>query len=164
MRALALGGLLYFGVAACGSDDPANVEGMYTVAIANRDNGCNFPNYTVGDTAQGIPVTISQEGENVTATVTGLTGAALNLQLGSNMFTGAIDGDEMNLDLFGTRPQMQDTCTYTFNAKIIGSVDGDAIEGRVEYRANATTPTNPDCNSIQGCLTFQEFNGTRPPT
>jgi hypothetical protein len=161
MRALALGFLV---VAACGSDDPANVEGNFMVAVANRDNGCNLANWTVGDTASGIPVMITQEGENVSATVTGLTGTYLDIGLGAHVFSGTIDGDEMNLDLFGTRPQMQATCTYTYNAKIRGSVDGDAIEGRVEYSANATTPTNPDCASINGCLSFQEFNGTRPPT
>lgn len=152
------------GVAACGSDDPADVAGNYTVAVTNRDNGCNFPNYTVGDTSSGIPVMITQEGEDVTATVMGLTGAGLNLGLGSNMFTGKVDDENLNLDLFGTRPQMQNTCTYTFNAKILANVEGDTLEGRVEYRAATTTPSNPDCASIQGCLTFQEFNGTRPPT
>ncbi|MGE0399292.1 MAG: hypothetical protein AB7T06_21450 [Kofleriaceae bacterium] len=165
MRALALGLLVGSVVlAACSDDEPANVEGNFTVSVANRDNGCNFPNYTVGDTQAGIPVTITQEGTNVTATIMGLTGAGLSLGLGSNIFSGTVDGDQMVLDLFGTRPQMQATCTYTFNAKILGSVDGDAIEGRVEYRAATTTPSNPDCASIQGCLTFQEFNGTRPPT
>lgn len=165
MRALALGGFLVLGVvAACGSDDPANVEGNFTVAVTNRDNGCELANWTVGDSSAGIPVVISQEGEEVTATVTGLTGTYLDIGLGSHVFSGTIDGDEMDLDLFGTRPQMRNTCTYTYNAKIVGGVDGDAIEGRVEYRAATTTPQNPDCAAIQGCLSFQEFNGTRPPT
>lgn len=163
MRVLTLG-LLGVLVGACGSDDPANVEGMYTVAVTNRDNGCNFANYTVGDTAQGIPVTIAQEGESVTVTVMGLTGGGLSLLIGSNIFSGTIAGTDFDLDLFGTRPQMQATCTFTYNAKIRGDIDGDAIAGRVEYRAATTTPQNPDCASIQGCLTFQEFNGTRPPT
>ena len=48
--------------------------------------------------------------------------------------------------------------------EIVGDVENDTIEGRVEYRAATTTPQNPDCSSIQGCLSFQEFNGTRPPT
>jgi hypothetical protein len=165
MRALALGGFLVSSlVAACGSDDPANVEGNFTIAVTNRDNGCNLANWTVGDSSAGIPVQIAQEGENVTATVTGLTGTGLDIALGSHVFSGQIDGSDLNLDLFGTRPQMQNTCTYTYNAKIDGSVDGDAIMGRVEYRAATTTPQNPDCASIQGCLSFQEFNGTRPPT
>lgn len=161
MRALALG-LLF--VAACGTDDPADVAGNFTVAVTNRDNGCNLGNWTVGDSSAGIPVTIAQDGENVTATVMGLTGGGLTLALGSNMFSGKIVDDEMNLDLFGERPQMQNTCTFTYNAKIRGNVENDTIEGRVEYRAATTTPSNPDCADIQGCLSFQEFNGTRPPT
>jgi hypothetical protein len=165
MRVLALGGVLVLGVvAACGSDDPANVEGNYTVAITNRDNGCNLANWTVGDTSQGIAVQITQEGTEASATVMGVTGGVLNLFLGSSTFSGDVDGTDLDLDLFGTRPQMQDTCTYTFNARIVGDIEGDVLQGRVEYRAATTTPNNPDCSSIQGCLTFQEFNGTRPPT
>jgi hypothetical protein len=165
MRALALGGFLVLGfLVGCADDDPANVEGNFTVAVTNRDNGCNLGNWTVGDSSAGIPVTIAQEGENVSATVMGLTGAGLNLGLGSNVFSGKIDENKLDLDLFGERPQMQNSCTYTYNAKILGLVDGDTIEGRVEYRAAPTTPSNPDCASITGCLSFQEFNGTRPPT
>ncbi|MFN0251839.1 MAG: hypothetical protein ACKV2T_33490 [Kofleriaceae bacterium] len=161
MRELALGLLV---ATACGTDDPANVEGNFTVAITNRDNGCNFGNYTVGDTSSNIAVAIAQEGEEVSATVMGGTGVVLNLLLGSNVFSGDIGGSQLDLDLFGTRPQMQNTCTFTYNAKIVGDIERDTIEGRVEYRAATTTPNNPDCASIQGCLTFQEFNGTRPPT
>lgn len=166
MRARALSGfLLGLGLGAgCGSDDPANVEGNYTIAITNRDNGCNLANWTVGEMSSGIAVQMTQEGANVTATVMGLTGAGLNLALGSNVFSGKVTDEDLNLDLFGTRPQMQGTCTFTYNAKILGNVLGDSLEGRVEYRAATTTPSNPDCASIQGCLTFQEFNGTRPPT
>lgn len=161
MRALALGLVI---VAACGGDDTADVEGNYTVAVTNRDNGCNLQNWTVGDSTPNIAVQITQDGASVTATVMGVTGAFLNLGLGSMSFSGDIDGNHMNLDLFGSRPQMQASCTYTYNAKILGSVDGDVIEGRVEYRAAVTSPNNPDCESINGCLSFQEFNGTRPPT
>lgn len=163
MRALTLGLLGVVAITGC-DDEPANIEGMYTVAVTNRDNGCNFGSYTVGDTQQGIPVTIAQEGENATVTVMGFTGGGLSLLIGSNVFSGTISGTDFDLDLFGTRAQMQATCTFTYNAKIRGDIDGDAIAGRVEYRAATTTPQNPDCASIQGCLTFQEFNGTRPPT
>ncbi len=161
MRALALGLLV---VAACGSDGPADVEGNYTVAVTNRDNGCNLADYVVGDMSAGIGVVITQDGSDVTATVQGLVGAALTLRLGSNVFSGKVDDETLSLDLYGQRPQMKDTCTFTMNAKIVGKVDGDTLHGRVEYRAATTTPSNPDCAPIQGCLTFQEFNGTRPPT
>ncbi len=165
MRVLALGSFLGLAVVAgCGSDDPANVEGNFTVAVTNRDNGCNIPSWTVGDSQANIPVVITQEGTAVTATVMGFTGASLNIGLGSNVFSGTVDGNDLDLDLFGTRPQMKDTCTYTLNGKIVGSIDGDTLEGRVNYSIATTTPTNPDCASIQGCLSFQEFNGTRPPT
>jgi hypothetical protein len=151
-------------LAACGGGDPADVAGTYSVNVTNRDNGCNLANWTVGDSSANIPVTIVQDGTMVSATVMGLTGVGLNLALGANVFSGDIDGNSLNLDLFGTRSQMSATCVFTYNAKILGDVTGDVLEGRVEYRAATTSPQNPDCMAIQGCLSFQDFNGTRPPT
>lgn len=150
-------------VAAC-SDDPANVEGDFTVAITNRDNGCNVGNWTVGNSTPNIQVTVTQETTEVTANVTGLVGGYLDLVLGSHAFIGEVDGEQLNLDLFGSRSLMNASCVYTYNAKLLGNINGDTLEGRIEYRAATTTPQNPDCAAIQGCLSFQEFNGTRPPT
>src|SRR5689334_11840685 len=87
--------------AACGG--PANVAGDYTIALTNHDNGCNLGNWTVGDTASGIPVTITQASGNATATVGGLAQVALDAGLGGHAFTGPVDGNDVDLELFGTR-------------------------------------------------------------
>lgn len=158
MRALAwplLGCLI-----ACGGD-PADVEGNYTIAVTNRDNGCNFQNWTVGNQATNIAVTISQEGENVSATIEGATGGFVELVLGSRTYAGTIDGDSMSLDLFGSRSQNSGNCAFTYNSRIVADANGDALTGRVEYRAAGNG--NPDCAAIDGCLSYQDFNGTRPP-
>jgi hypothetical protein len=151
--------LFIFLSAACGD---ANVEGNYSIAVTNRDNGCNFQNWTVGQQASGIAVTINQEGSDVSATVEGATGALLNLTLGSNFYTGDVEGSSLLLELFGNRSQTMGNCAFTFNSIIDAEANGDALTGRIEYTAAGNG--NPDCASIDGCVTFQDFNGTRPPS
>jgi hypothetical protein len=144
--------------AACGD---ADVEGNYTVAVTNRDNGCNLQNWTVGDQTSGIGVTINQEGSDVSAQVDGAFGGLLNLTLGSSLYTGDISGDSLLLKLFGNRSQNMGNCAFTFNSVIDAEANGDSLAGRIEYTAAGNG--NPDCASIDGCVTFQDFNGSRPP-
>lgn len=147
-------------VAGCAGSD-ANVEGNYTIAVTNRDNGCNLANWMVGNQATGIQVTMLQEGSNVTATIEGLVGGYVELALGARTFTGTIDGDELTLALIGTRAQSSGNCAFTYNATLLGTAAGDTLTGRIEY--TAATNGNPDCAALAGCVTYQDFNGTRPP-
>jgi len=161
MKALAW--ILLAGMApGCTSD--AEVAGTYSVALTNRDNGCMLPNYTVGDTATNIGVVITQAGSNVTVTVNGLAGIALIGLLGGgkNVYTGGVDGNDVDVESLGTAPKTSGNCTYTYNSRITATIDGDALTGRIEYRA--ADNGNPDCAPLSGCLTYQDFNGTRPPT
>jgi hypothetical protein len=146
---------------ACGGGDPADVAGDFTIAVTNRDNGCDLENWTVGDQASNIPVTITQDGSDVTATVGAGAGFILDLALGDNVFTGTVDGDDLLLELFGTRGQQQGNCSFTFNSTIDATITGDVLTGTIDYRA--ATNDNPDCAALEGCRSFQEFNGTRPP-
>ena len=152
--------LLGFLVAACGGGSDANVAGNYTMAITNRDNGCNFANYNVGAQSM-IGVVISQDGSNVTATVTGGGGFLLALVVGSNVYSGDVDGDDVDLEIVGDNGFNMGNCAYTYNSEIHATADGDSMSGRIEYRA--VTNNNSDCGAITGCLTFQEFAGSRPP-
>lgn len=154
------GWLIVAWVAACGGD--ANVEGDYSISITNRDNGCMFGNWNVGDTAAGIPVVIDQTESQVTATVEGLAGVSLGINFGSNVYEGDVDGDDIFLELFGSRAQSQGNCAFTYNSVIDASINGDVLNGRIEYRT--ATNGNPDCAELQNCVSFQDFNGTRPPT
>jgi len=65
-----------------GGTDPAQVAGTYTRDLTNRDNGCNYANWQVGNTASGIPVQFTQNGSSVSATVMGVAGGLLSLGLG----------------------------------------------------------------------------------
>ncbi len=146
---------------ACGGGDPANVEGDYAIALTNRDNGCNLANWTVDESSSNIPVMIEQDGSTATANVMAGAGVVLDLALGSHIYEGEIDGDDLFLELFGTRSQTQGNCTFTFNSEIDASIDGDTLTGVINYKA--ATVGNPDCAPLEGCVSFQEFNGTRPP-
>lgn len=148
-------------VAAC-SSSPANVAGDYSVALTNRANGCNFQNWTVDATTQGVSVTITQQDADATATVNGVAGGYLDVVLGGHAFAGTVDGDDVDLTLFGTRSGTMGNCTYTFNAIMHGTLAGDALSGTIDYAAK--TNGNPDCAPIEGCATVQEFAGVRPPT
>ena len=155
MRLLAL----LISVAACSTDD-ANVTGDYNVNLTNRDNGCNFMNWTVGDSAAAM-VTFGQNGSAVTATATGVGALILDVVLGGHVFSGRISGNSLDLTLFGTRSNTSGNCTYTFHAEIHAAVDGDVMTGQLDYAA--ATNANPDCAGITNCRSFQDFNGTRPP-
>ena len=144
---------------ACGS--PANVAGSYAVNLTNKDNGCQFANWTVGAMTSNVPITITQAGGEVTANVTGVAGTYLTVVLGSASFTGTIDGSSLSLKLFGTRSATKENCAYTINASLDAASSGDLIEGKINYES--ATNGSPDCGALQGCVTSQAFNGTRPP-
>lgn len=147
--------------AACSSSSPVNAKGNYTVATTNRDNGSNFQNWTVGAQSTGIAVVITQQNASATAVVNAGAGFVLDVVLGGHSFTGTVDGDHLDLKLAGTRAQTQGNCTYTINGEIASTLAGDTLTGRINYVAAGNG--NSDCASIQGCVSFQEFNGTRPP-
>lgn len=152
--------ILLAGLAACGGN-PVNAEGTYTIAVTNRDNGCNFANWTVGDSATGIQVVINQEGSSVNADVMGATRIYLDLVLGSHVFTGKVDGDELDMTILGTRSATMGNCTLTVDANLLATLDGDVLTGRIDYSYHGNG--NSDCAPYDGCISFQEMNGTRPP-
>ena len=157
MRRLLLGLVLCMGC----DDDYANVAGDYTVAITNGANGCMFANYEVGASTSGIPVSITQTDDHVTAEVGGLAGGYLELVLGSRIFTGSVDGNDVSLRLTGTTMASMGTCDYSVDAVLEGRLTGDAMAGTINY--TAVTDGSNDCGSLEGCDTVQNFSGSRPP-
>jgi hypothetical protein len=153
--------LVVMACALCACGSPANVAGNYSVNLTNKDNGCNFANWTVGQMTSGIAITVTQSGGDVTATVGGLGGAFLTAVLGSASFTGTADGNAIDLKLFGTRSATMSGCAYTVNAHLTGGIAGDLLEGSIEY--TPATNGSPDCGVLATCTNAQAFNGTRPP-
>ena len=145
------------------SSDPVNVEGSYTVAITNGDNGCEFVGFTEGNTAQDIGLAVTQAGSEAQAEVTGtLASGLLDVVLGSHTFEGRVDGSDLDLQIIGSTPFTQGNCAYTINATVNASLDGDVLIGTIDYTAK--TNQNPDCGTKTTCKTTQSFNGTRPPS
>jgi hypothetical protein len=145
---------------ACG-DDHVNAAGEYTLSITNRENGCGFSNWTEGDTATGIALSVTQSDGDVTGSVGGSTRVFLDLWLGSHTYTGSVDGNDVSMTLYGTVSNQEGNCTYTVNSTVEAELDGDVLVGDIRY--TAATNGNPDCASLQGCVSRQSFNGTRPP-
>lgn len=141
--------------------DPADVAGDYSLALTKRDNGCNFDNWTEGDSDSNVPLVITQDSSNVTGTVGSVWGAFLQAWLGSKVYTGTVDGHDLEMTIVGTNPTTSGNCTYTFNSTIDATLDGDLLEGWVEY--TAATNDNSDCSAIEDCVSRHQFNGTRPP-
>ncbi len=162
-RSLVACSLAVLGVVACsgGGGPAADFTGNYTVAITNKDNGCNYPNWTVGNTASGIPLTVTQSGDSVTGTVTGLTGTYMNLVLGTNTFTGSGSGATVTLTAYGTRNATSGNCAYTTNAIISATLTGDALQGTISYTPK--TNGSPDCGALASCASVQAMSGARPP-
>jgi hypothetical protein len=145
----------------CGGGSPANVAGTYTINLTNRDNGCMLQNWVAGEQTTGVMGQMTQSDENASMTVMGLAGLALNAWLGSNVFSGTVDGNDVNLTILGSKSYTTGNCTYTYNALIDGSISGDTLSGRIVY--TAATNDNPDCAALDGCSSYQDFNAIRPP-
>lgn len=150
----------FVGLAACGND-PVNAEGTYTISVTNRENGCNFMNWMVGNSATNISCVINQEGDRANADVGGIPGAYLDAILGSHVFNGTIDGSDLDMKIVGTQSATMGNCTLTVDARLLSALNGDVLTGRINYSYHGNG--NSDCAPYDGCISFQEMNGTRPP-
>jgi hypothetical protein len=154
-------GLAFITCALAACTSTANVAGNYTIAATNRDNSCGFPGWTVGAQATGIQVTITQSGSGATAIIMGGGGFILDGLIGTHTFAGHVSGDSMDLTATGTTTHNQGNCTYTVNGEIHATLSGDSLTGTIDYTGAGNGMT--DCAGITGCVSFQDFNGTRPP-
>jgi hypothetical protein len=151
------------GLTACGSDEPVDAAGTYTVSLTNRENGCNNPNWTIDESAAGIGVVMTQNGTSVNADVqAGGARVALDLVLGSHVFIGTVDGADLDLLIEGTPSFSMGTCDYTIDAQIEAHLEGDVLSGNIYYRAK--TDGSTDCGTLTGCASRQELLGNRPPS
>jgi hypothetical protein len=143
----------------CGTD-PVDAEGTYSVGITNRENGCNFANWTVGAMTSGVQVVVTQTGTSANADVQGGAGFVLDVALGSSVFSGRVDGAKLDLIIEGIRPNTSGNCTYTYDARLFATLTGDALAGRIEY--SAAHNNHSDCSAVE-CTSRQDFSGSRPP-
>lgn len=153
--------ILLAGVLAGCGDDPVNADGQYTINVTNRDNGCNFQNWTVGDSSTNIGVAVNSEGTSANADVMGATRAVLDFLLGSHVFNGTVDGNDLDLKILGTKSFNMGNCTLTIDSELLATLNGDVLTGRINYHYHGNG--NTDCAPYDGCTSYQDMNGTRPP-
>lgn len=158
-RLVILSTLTTIALGACAA--PADVAGDYSVSVTNGANECDFVGWTEGNSETGIPVTVTQADDQVQLDVGGASGLALDFVVGSSLFSGQVSGDRARAALIGDNAGSQGECTYTVTVDLDARVDGDVIQGTLEWRP--VTNGHPDCGALETCTNTQDFNGTRPP-
>lgn len=163
MRALLSLVSLLLVAAACGSTDvpTADVSGKYTLSFTKKTNGCAFANWTAGETTQGVVLSVVQNGNAVTGTVEGLAAGALDLVLGTHVFSGTILGSTADLQANGARAASQATCAYTVDAHVTMTLTGNTVNGTLLYTPK--TNASADCGVLNSCSSTQDLAGSRPP-
>jgi hypothetical protein len=68
----------------------------------------------------------------------------------------------LDLLLQSSRSQTSGNCAWTINAHMISVMRPVSTSPRRNYES--ATNGNSDCAGITGCVTYQDMNGTRPPT
>jgi hypothetical protein len=151
-----LSGVLWVGCA------PADVAGNYTVSVTNGMNRCGIDGWDEGSSSSSIPVVVTQDGDQVSLVVDGVTGTLLDLSVGGSTFDGQVSGNTITAALIGDNARSQGECTYTTTVDLDATVDGDVIEGELLWRP--VTNGHRDCGTLDTCEgNIQRFNGTRPP-
>ena len=140
-------------------DEPtADFEGEYMVTSTNGDNGCMLEDWVEGAVTNDIPVTITQDGQSIELTVDGLAGVFYNFYLGSNRFTGTVDGITAELAYNGNKEiTLEDpVCTFMLNASGGAVLLDDVLEGHLDLIAVGAT-----CEELMDCRMRVELSGVR---
>lgn len=145
-------------VASCAG--PVDAAGSWSLNLTSGANECMLMDWTPGETATGVPVTITQSGSTLTADVTGAYGAALDLYFGTHRFTGTVAADHVTLRLVG-RAGATGTCAYTPVLELQSTVTGDTMSGSLGWFFD--TNSSADCGMYATCRNEQAMNGSRPP-
>lgn len=143
------------------TSSPVNTAGNWSINLTNGANGCMLDNWTPGESTTGVPVTFTQSGSTVTATVSGAYATALDIYFGTHVFSGSVDGNRVDARLVG-RPAGSGSCAYTPVIDLSGTITGDNIVGQLIWSFD--TNASADCGMYATCETDQSMNGSRPPS
>jgi hypothetical protein len=144
-----------------GADDgepPVDVAGEYTVSLTNGTNDCQTM-WREGVTTDGVLFTVRQNGTQLSAEADGDAAVSLVVLTGTNRFDGSIHGHAFTLTARGPTVFSAGNCSYTVNAVVEGTIDGDTIEGTLTY--SPVIGTDPACAQYD-CAAVQDYTGTRP--
>jgi hypothetical protein len=147
----------------CGGEEEftVDVSGEYSVSLSHGTTTCDIPDWSQREDYLGVPFSITQDDNQLHATITGVEGAAVAwLLLGTAEFDGTVKQTSLTLTNYGTISHTMGSCSFTYMATIDGKLTGDAISGTITYAPN--TNGSPDCVAIK-CEAVQNFSGSRPP-
>jgi hypothetical protein len=154
---LACGGSSGDGVEAAA---PSDVAGKYSISVTSTNNGCNYANWRVGDSAQNIELDVSQSGAEANANVRGLANIYFAL-LGIGTLKGSVSGATASVTSVGTNSIKSGQCAYFVRATVAFTLTGNTINGTVTY--SNETNKHPDCGLLDTCTSQQSLAGSRPP-
>jgi hypothetical protein len=146
--------------AACGGGTPTNFAGTYSITVTNQANNCSLTGWTDGTSTSGIPATMTQDGTTAQINVQGLVGLYLVGVIGSSSIQGTVSGNTFTGEYLGTKHTQQGACDYTYNAKIVATLDANNVmSGTITY--TPITNGDPSCGILNTCNNVQTVAGTR---
>ena len=140
---------------------PADVDGEYSVALTNRENGCEFQDWEVGGQTTAVPLTIEQKDEEVTGQVTSFAGLVLWALTGNATFRGTAGPSSVTMEIQGNVRHREGACEFWVDATLEAEVSGETLSGTITYEKRPLP--GADCSLSPGCSSIQAFNATRPP-
>jgi hypothetical protein len=141
-------------------DAAISPAGEYSLALTNQENGCAFPDWTIGATLN-VDLKIDEDQLFLVAEPKGSLAMILMSWLGSHTFRGPNQGARLELVLMGNKFSSQQSCMYTFDVTLDATLTGDLLEGSQLYRARTNGATA--CGLLNGCTSRQSLRGTRKP-
>jgi hypothetical protein len=169
-KRLAAAPFVVFGFLACGGSSsdsvtgtggpPADFGGSYSVSVTNSANGCNYANWTNGQSSQNLPFEITQRGSEVSGELRGLANFYFAL-LGIGTLKGTASGSTASITAVGTNSIKQGNCAYFVRATADLTLTGNTVNGTVTYRNE--TNKHADCGTLETCTSTQSVAGNRPP-
>ena len=140
-------------------EPPADVAGEYVVSLTNGASNCTTVNWMEGQMTTGVMFTIRQDGSAVTAEAGGDAAVYFVLLTGSNKFAGTVHGNAFTLIDHGPTVSQSGNCSYTLDAIVEGTLEGDTITGTLTY--SPVVGDDPDCAQY-ACAAVQDYTGVRP--
>src|SRR5262245_37601447 len=101
-------GIVLLGLAASSCTAPANVRGDYQGNVVNGTSSC--PRSWTNGATSTVTFRVGQSDADITIEIQGTSGIAVEALLGSRVFQGTVEGDQVTAKLIGTREQTQGSC------------------------------------------------------
>lgn len=136
---------------------PVQLAGRYTLVIKAGANGCSFASWNEG--SLGVADVVLLEGSpGVQATVEGLAALTFGLLLGRTDLAGVISGRTLSLSSAGTTRAELNGCSYTIDANVEATIEGDTLQGVITYSRNLGDKA--EC-AAYACTSVSPFTGLR---